>query len=77
MIADLIYDVGVNDGSDSEYYLSRGFKVVGVEASPPLAEALKAKFAKEIDRGRYTLLNVGVAEDAGIAEFWVSDVTEW
>lgn len=74
---DLIYDVGVNDGADSAYYLFRGFRVLGIEASPVLATNLRQRFAKEIADGRYTLLDVGVAEEAGHAEFWMSDVTEW
>lgn len=74
---ELIYDVGVNDGTDSAYYLWRGYRVLGIEASPVLAEKLREKFAPEIREGRYTLLDVGVADDDGTAEFWMSDVTEW
>ena len=74
---DLIYDVGVNDGTDSAYYLWRGYRVLGIEASPVLAEKLREKFEPEIREGRYTLLEVGVADDDGTAEFWMSDVTEW
>ena len=75
--SDLIYDVGVNDGSNFAYYLSRGYRVVGVEASPPLADKLRLKFQEQIQEGRYTLLDVGVADQDGTAEFWMSDVTEW
>lgn len=74
---DLIYDVGVNDGTDSAYYLWRGYRVLGIEASPVLAEKLREKFAPEIREGRYTLLDVGVSDADGTAEFWMSDVTEW
>jgi FkbM family methyltransferase len=74
---DLIYDVGVNDGADSAYYLLRGYRVLGIEASPVLAEKLREKFGPEIREGRYTLLEVGVADDDGTAEFWVSDHTDW
>jgi FkbM family methyltransferase len=74
----VIYDVGVNDGRDSEYYLHRGFKVVGIEASPPLADALRRKFAREIKDGRFTLLNVGIAEQEGELDFWVCESrSEW
>jgi FkbM family methyltransferase len=77
VVPDLIYDVGVNDGADSAYYLSRGFKVVGIEASPVMSEALRKRFQKEIAEQRYTLLNVGVASSDGSAEFWMSDVSDW
>lgn len=73
----LIYDVGVNDGSDSAYYLWLGFRVVGIEASPVLAERLRKKFVREIEAGTYVLCDVGISKQDGFADFWMSDVTEW
>jgi FkbM family methyltransferase len=73
MAAGLIYDVGVENGDDSAYYLHKGFKVVGVEASPVAAERLRKRFEAEIGDGRYVLLPVGIAASAGKAEFWVCD----
>jgi FkbM family methyltransferase len=73
----LIYDVGVNDGSDSAYYLSLGFRVLGIEANPALANRLKDRFAREIEEQRYILLNVGIAATEDQLDFWVSDVSEW
>lgn len=55
----LIFDIGMNDGSDTEYYLSKGFHVVAVEASPPLIEAARAKFASEIAVGQLALFAGG------------------
>ena len=69
----LIYDVGVENGDDSAYYLHKGYRVVGVEASPLAVEKLRKRFADEIRDGRYTLLPVGIAEEAGEASFWVCD----
>src|SRR5690348_16697340 len=69
---DLVYDVGSNDGSDTAYYLAKGFRVVAVEADPLLAERLVKCFAGDIARGRLTVLNVGVAERAGEATFYRS-----
>ena len=77
MDARLIYDVGVNDGSDTAFYLRQGFGVVGIEASPVLYAALQTKFASEIASGALRLLNVGVAAEEGEAVFWMSDVSEW
>ena len=31
---DLIFDIGFHTGLDSEFYLRKGFRVVGVEARP-------------------------------------------
>lgn len=77
MQPDLIYDVGVNDGTDTAYYLNRGFRVVGIECSPVMASRLRERFASEIADGRLVLLDVGVASENGEMEFWMSDQTEW
>jgi hypothetical protein len=42
VLKNLIYDVGMNDGNDTAYYLSRGFRVVAIEANPVLVEQLSA-----------------------------------
>lgn len=78
MKSNLIYDVGVNDGADTAYYLHKGFRVVGVEASPVACRNLYQRFAPEIARGAFTLLNVGIAEEQGEFPFWVcEDHPEW
>lgn len=69
----LIYDVGVENGDDSAYYLHCGFRVIGVEASPLAAERVRTRFAAEVRAGSYVLLNVGIAETAREAAFWVCD----
>ena len=35
-VSDLIMDVGMHRGEDAEFYLKKGFRVVGVEANPEL-----------------------------------------
>lgn len=77
-IASLIYDVGMNNGDDSAYYLRNGFDVVAIEANPILVERARSRFAKEIDEGRLTMLEVGIAEGEGEATFWIcEDHSEW
>lgn len=60
----IIYDIGVHKGEDSEFYLAKGFHVVGVEADPGLAQALEKKFAAEIVAGRYMLVQRAIAAHA-------------
>ncbi len=36
MERDLVFDIGVNNGEDTAYYLRRGFRVVGVDANPDM-----------------------------------------
>ena len=74
----LVYDVGAHRGEDTAYYLHKGFRVVGVEANPLMAEHLRTRFGSEIASGAFSLLEVGVAETEGELDFWVcDDVTEW
>lgn len=78
MIADLIYDVGMNNGDDTAYYLSRGFRVVAIEANQVLAEQVSKRFDREIVAGKLTILNVGVADTEGTLPFWICDEkSEW
>ena len=78
MDSNLVYDVGVHRGDDTAYYLRKGFRVVGVEANPVMADHLRARFAADIASGAFQLLQVGVAEQEGELDFWVCDaVTEW
>jgi FkbM family methyltransferase len=68
----LIFDLGFNNGDDTAHYLSRGFDVVAVDANPELAEICRRRFAAQIDEGRLRLLNIGIAKEAGHAEFYVN-----
>lgn len=70
---ELVYDVGMNNGADTAYYLHRGFNVVAIEADPTLCATAAVRFRREIAEGRLSLLNVGVAETAGTAEFWICE----
>ena len=75
---DLIYDVGMHDGADSAYYLRHGYRVVAVEANPAFVERATLRFAREVDDGRLTILNVGIAPGEGEATFWIcEDHSDW
>ncbi len=69
----LIFDVGMHNGDDTAYYLSRGFNVVAVEADPDLAEAGRKRFAGDIAGKRLTIVNMAIAEEQGEADFWICD----
>ncbi|MBU2582869.1 MAG: FkbM family methyltransferase [Alphaproteobacteria bacterium] len=69
----LIYDLGFCDGADTAWYLSKGFRVVAVEADPRLADQGKERFHDSIRSGRLTLLNVGVAASKGTLPFYVNE----
>lgn len=48
---DLIFDLGMHHGHDSEYYLKKGFRVVAVEANPLLARKASEWLADWIRAG--------------------------
>jgi FkbM family methyltransferase len=78
MNSKLIYDVGMNNGDDTAYYLYCGYRVVAIEANPLLVDEAKQRFAKELEAGLLTVLNVGVAEQEGQFPFWVCETcSEW
>jgi FkbM family methyltransferase len=75
---DLIIDVGMNDGSDTAYYLHCGYRVVAVEANPSLTAAAEQRFLCEIADGRLTILNIGIAQNEGECDFWISEANhQW
>lgn len=78
MIRDLIYDVGMNNGDDTAYYLHRGFRVVAVEANPQACAQASGRFPAELGAGRLTILNTGIAAEPGQADFWICEThPEW
>lgn len=54
--SDLIYDVGMHRGEDTELYLAKGFRVVAFEANPDLINACKTRFADRLADGRLTIV---------------------
>jgi len=59
---DLIYDVGMHKGEDTEYYLKKGFRVVGIEADPELAQACRSRFAGALKRAHLTIVEGAVVD---------------
>jgi hypothetical protein len=65
MINNLIYDVGMNNGNDTAYYLHCGFKVLAIEANPVLCSQATVRFEQEIEQGQLQILNIGIAPTSG------------
>jgi FkbM family methyltransferase len=64
---DLIYDVGLEAGNDSDFYLKKGFRVVAFEADATLAEAGRQRFAEAIRENRFTLVEGAIVEPEVVA----------
>ena len=75
---DLIYDVGMNNGDDTAYYLRRGFRVVAIEANTRLAKCAAERFRTQISSGQLRILNIGIAAEEGELPFWICETySEW
>jgi hypothetical protein len=75
---DLIFDIGMHNAVDAEFYMKKGFRVVGVEANPTLSDAVKRKFAVDIAEERLVVENVGISNVEGVLKFYLNDdVDEW
>ena len=64
----LIYDVGMHKGQDTDYYLKRGYKVVAFEANPENVAFCRKKYADEIAAGRLIIV-----EGAIVAESYLNE----
>jgi FkbM family methyltransferase len=73
LVEKLIYDVGMNNGDDTAYYLHKGFSVVAIEADPALANKASERFGREIADGRLKILNLAIAKEAGVLPFWICE----
>ena len=74
----LIFDIGMHIGQDTDFYLRKGFRVVAVEANPTLAEQGAERFASAIADGRLTIVNKAMANGGERVPFFINnEVTEW
>lgn len=53
---DLIYDIGMHKGEDTEFYLRKGFRVVAFEADPDLVRLCKNRLKGFIEQGQLTVV---------------------
>jgi FkbM family methyltransferase len=77
-MTDLIFDLGMNNGDDTDYYLKKGFRVVAVEANPSLCALGVTRFASEMQTGRLHIVNKAVSEVGGEIELFINEqVSGW
>ena len=78
MIDDLVFDIGMHNGDDTEQYLARGFRVVAVEANPALVEVAQKRFSEAIREGRLVIESCAIFNREGTTDFWVNaEKDEW
>jgi len=66
----LVFDIGLNNGDDTAYYLGLGYHVIGIEANPVLATQCIQRFENEIRQGRVKVINAGVLKEPGTFTFY-------
>jgi FkbM family methyltransferase len=67
----LIVDAGMSEGNDTDFYLRKGFSVLGVEADPTLVAQLRRRFADALAQRRLRILNRAAAATSGATvRFW-------
>jgi len=54
--ADLVYDVGMNRGEDTEFYAKKGYQVVGFESDPLLVDQCRKRFVAELAGGQLNIV---------------------
>ncbi|MBS1586478.1 MAG: FkbM family methyltransferase [Bacteroidetes bacterium] len=69
----LVYDIGLHDGKDTDYYLHKGYNVVAVDANPVMIRRAEKKYATAIREGRLVLLNVAISDVEAEVSFTISE----
>jgi len=64
--SDLIYDVGMHKGEDTWFYLQKGFRVIGFEADPALAQHCRERFQEFIREGRLTVIEGAIVSPGSV-----------
>jgi hypothetical protein len=59
----LIYDVGMHKGQDTDFYLKKGYRVIGFEANPENAAFCRGRFADAVADGRLIIVEGAIAEN--------------
>ena len=76
-MSELIYDVGMDNGDDSLFYLRKGFRVVAVEADPQLCDTARERLRSFLENGQLTIVNRAVVPTAGPVTFHRSSTSGW
>jgi FkbM family methyltransferase len=74
----LIYDLGMHNGQDTDFYLAKGFKVIAVEANPDLCAGARERFANQLESGQLIIEEIAISDTIGEATFYLNQTnTKW
>ena len=73
--SDLIFDVGMHLGEDTDFYLKKGFRVVAFEANADFVRHCQARFADAIKSGRLAVVQGAIAPGSALTvPFYVNTI---
>lgn len=68
----------MHKGKDAEFYLKKGFDVIGIEANSQLVEEVRSRLGKYVANGRLTICDIAVTDYDGEIDFYVNDAhNDW
>jgi FkbM family methyltransferase len=74
----LIMDVGMHTGKDTQFYIDKGFRVVAIEAHPGFVEENRRKFHRYIETGQLEIVPCAIGKTEGVVTFYVfPDDSDW
>lgn len=73
----LIYDVGMHTGEDTDFYLKKGFNVIAIEAIKELCEENEIKFKKYIEENKLKIINCAINFTEGEYFFYKNKQTQF
>jgi FkbM family methyltransferase len=68
----LIYDIGAHNGSDTEFYLKKGFQVIAIEPNPYCCKIMRDKFKKELSSGQLIIEEFAISNQVGPINFYIN-----
>jgi len=72
MNKNLIIDVGMHTGKDTEFYLMKGFHVVAIEANPYLVAQARKRLSTYINNSELTIRDIAISDHDGEIEFYIN-----
>jgi FkbM family methyltransferase len=74
----MIMDVGMHLGEDTAFYLSKGFRVVAIEAHPEFVSKNRREFEQFMKDGLLEIVPCAIAEAKGVIPFHIfADKSDW
>jgi FkbM family methyltransferase len=76
---DLIFDLGMHLGEDTDFYLKKGYKVIAVEANPQNVEYCRARFQSQIVQRKLHIISGAIVSNRndGFITFYQNVRSNW